>query len=504
MKKVSYLLISVISFFALCSEVFASSNISMTKSSSSVTAGNSVTITLTINATSPLFSIEGTMKCSGAGTNASVNLNWDDMSNSIKSKSYSLKVTPTSAGTITCSTSNARATDMASNSWQNLSASTSVSVAAKPVYNTQKPTNSGTVTPKSSVNYLKSLEIEDKEISPKFNKETSDYLVELEAGTTSINVKAAAEHNKAKVTGAGTINVSEGVNSIKVVVTAENGSKRTYTITATVKEKDPIIVDVDGKKYTVIRKKEHLPEASALYTSSKVIINDEEIPVYVGDVTGYTLVGLKDEDGIINLFTYDEENKKYNLYREFKFLPITFYPIAIDEKLIPNNYKKSKIVINEVELTCYKMSENDSFVLLYGVNIETNNEGFYIYDIEENTLQRYNDKIFDTVNEEMFILRSIVVGLFSIVVVVVVASAIQGTENKFKERLLNPKKASMSKEKKEKSKLEREENENKKAAKLLEKDLKRKEKIKKEKKKNKKNFLENTNVIDITDINIKK
>lgn len=503
MKKIKYLLIGVISFFALYSNVSASSSISMTKSSSSVTAGNSVTITLTINATSPLFSIEGTMKCSGAGTSASLNLNWDDMSNSIKSKSYSLKVTPTSAGTITCSTNGARATDMASSSWQNLSASTSVSVAAKPVNNTQKPTNSGTVTPKSSINYLKSLEIEGKKISPKFNKETSEYSVELEAGTTSINVKATAEHNKSKVTGTGTINVSEGVNNIKVVVTAENGSKRTYTISATVKEKDPIVVNVGDKKYTVIRKKEQLPDISVLYTPSTIIINDEEIPVYVGDVTGYTLVGLKDEEGIINLFTYDEENKTYNLYKEFKFLPITFYPIEIDEKLIPDNYKKSKIVINEVELTCYKMSENDRFVLFYGVNIETNNEGFYIYDTNENTLQRYNDKIFDAVNEEIFILRSIVVGLFSIVVVVVVASAIQGTENKFKERLLI-KKEKNSKEKKEKSKLDNKEIENKKAAKLLEKDLKRKEKRKKEKKKSKKNFLENTNVIDITDINIKK
>ena len=116
-----------------------------------------------------------------------------------------------------------------------------------------KTTTSSTKKDLSSDNTLSSLSIDGVNLEPAFNKNTTSYNVNLEAGVTKINVKATPNDKSAKVTGIGEIEVSEGNNNIEVVVTAENGSTKTYTITANVKEYDPINVKVENSKYTVVR-----------------------------------------------------------------------------------------------------------------------------------------------------------------------------------------------------------------------------------------------------------
>lgn len=472
MKKLNIFLIGIISLFAGFSKVDASGNIKV--NASSIYLGNSVTVTVTVSnaaAWTVRVGVSGAASSSDCGT-----LNFADSSSDAQNttKVYTATCKPKRTGTVYFTLSGD--TTDAGGATTNLSGNVSVTVKNKPTNVTppsnNKPSNNkpGTVTPKSSVNYLKSLEVEGHQISPKFDKETNEYTIELASGTDLINIKASSEHSKATITGTGEKRLTEGVNNIDIIVTAENGSKRTYKIKAIVKEKDPIIVDIDGLKYTIIRKKEQLIDSSAFYSETSVKINNEQIPAYYGEVTGYTLVGLKNSDGIINLFIYDEKNNTYKLYRELNFSKVVFYPIDID-KNIPNKYKKYTTIINDTELTCYKINENDDFMLLYGLNVENNHEGFYIYDQVENTLQRYNGKIFDDINEEIFVLKRIIAGLFLIAIIVIITSAVQGTSNKNK-RKKEPGLIYKPKTKEEK----RLEVENKKEAKLLEKELKRKEK----------------------------
>lgn len=66
----------------------------------------------------------------------------------------------------------------------------------------------------------------------------------------NFTVKATPNDSKATVSGTGKITLKEGKNTVEVVVTAENGSKRTYTITVNVPVTEPpepaiIIGDVD-------------------------------------------------------------------------------------------------------------------------------------------------------------------------------------------------------------------------------------------------------------------
>ncbi len=85
--------------------------------------------------------------------------------------------------------------------------------------------------PKSTNNYLKSLEIEGHSIE--FDKDQKTYNINIAKGTTKLNITAIAEDEKAKVTISGNTKLGEGKNVITVTVTAENGSKRVYTINAT-------------------------------------------------------------------------------------------------------------------------------------------------------------------------------------------------------------------------------------------------------------------------------
>ena len=192
------------------------------------------------------------------------------------------------------------------------------------------------------------------------------------------------------------------------------------------------------------------------------------------------------------MFIYDEENNSYKLYQEFNFSRIVFYPLEPDDLLIPEGYNKSKTIINDIEIPCYKKNADDNLVLLYGVNIENNNEDFYIYDAYENTLQRYDDTIFDSFKGEILVLKSIIFGLVCIIAVLLIVSALQGSIN------------NVGKKVKKVSKLDTNlENDKIKEAKILSKELKRKEKEQKKEKKRNRSF-DDTSVIDITNINIKK
>lgn len=86
--------------------------------------------------------------------------------------------------------------------------------------------NSQTVTVVSSNNYLSSLSITGANIN--FNKSTSTYTVKINAASATINAKA--EDGSASVSGTGNVSLKVGKNSFNIIVTAQSGAKRTYTI----------------------------------------------------------------------------------------------------------------------------------------------------------------------------------------------------------------------------------------------------------------------------------
>lgn len=81
---------------------------------------------------------------------------------------------------------------------------------------------------KSSINTLNDLKVDGVTV-PNFSSATTSYTL-IDNTRTSINITATATDSKASITGTGTRSLNYGKNNFNIIVTAENGAKKTYTI----------------------------------------------------------------------------------------------------------------------------------------------------------------------------------------------------------------------------------------------------------------------------------
>lgn len=90
-------------------------------------------------------------------------------------------------------------------------------------------------------NWLKTLSVDGYSIS--FDAaQTSGYSITVPASVSSVKVNATPVNSYATVSGAGTVSLKAGSNTVSVTVTAQNGDKRVYTINVTrsTQEKIPL------------------------------------------------------------------------------------------------------------------------------------------------------------------------------------------------------------------------------------------------------------------------
>ena len=382
MKRIKWILIMTILIMLPSSYVDAAS-IRLRSSSSSVTQGNKVTVTATISDGMAIFFTEGKLVCTGAGVNKETSLSFENMDNNVKQHSFSLSITPTQTGKVTCKTVGAKYTGGSSGNWTNIENKSLTISVVKP---REKSTN----------NNLKSLSVEGYTLSPEFNKDTLEYTVELEASVEKIMVNAEKADSYASLSGGGEITVSEGDNRIEIKVTSETGSEKTYVINAVVKDSNPITTTIDNKELTVVKKASSLTKPD-LFEETKIQINDMEVPAFYNETTKTTLVGLRDENGKIELYIYDQEKNSYQKYLSLHSTEI--HLIQKEAKGTPEGYQKVTKKIDDIEYTAYQKDKCD-FLLLYGIVLENGNEGWYSYDTKEKTLQRYNKDIVESITKE--------------------------------------------------------------------------------------------------------
>ena len=382
LKVFSYIFV-FLSVGLIYSKVYAASgSISVTSGTKQIIVGNKFTVKITLNSPSNdklgsweysldydsnLLSfvssdLEGSTYSKGVAT-----------TNSLSSKTYTVTFKTKKAGTAKIGVKNANICTYKTEECSKPS-SGSVSVTIK----TQAQVDSN----KSSVNTLSSLSVSGQAISPKFDKNTLNYSVTVPNNVTNVTINATATDAKATVSGKGSKNLSEGSNKFSIVVTAENGSKKTYTINITRKELNPVKVTINGEEYTVIQKKNNLPNATN-YNDTTVSIAGNQIPALSSDITKYTLVGLTDKDGNTNLYIKDGDN--YTLYKEFKFSGITLALVKANQVI--NGSKEDSIKIGDETLNVYKL-DGLKYPLIYGVNTATGESNWYTYESSENTIQK--------------------------------------------------------------------------------------------------------------------
>ena len=422
MKSIKKIIIFIFAFILWTNNVSATS-LSIKSSASSITKGRSITITSLISADSGIYTTTGTVKCTGAGVNSSVDLSYEDLNTANKSKSFSLTIKPTKSGTITCSSSNVRIRELAQEKEYQLS-DKSISITVK---------EPAVIPPKeySKNNYLKSLSVEGYDIS--FDKDTLEYSIEVGNEVEKVKINAQTEDSKASVSGTGEREVSEGNNRLEVRVEAENGNVKTYVINVIVKELDPINVKIGSEEYTVIRKEDVLIVLPN-YQKTTVNIDGEDVLAYYNEITKFTIVGLKDSKGVANYYIYDDG--EYTLYKEYTFNGITLYLTGKDVNI--DNYDETTFNYNNDKLNAYKLSDNSlikktyaldvdelkNYYLFYAINVNTGEENLYKYDPLEGTVQRYDPSIIDLLDvykenaDRNFILFIIASALLVLIVII--------------------------------------------------------------------------------------
>lgn len=92
--------------------------------------------------------------------------------------------------------------------------------------------------PLATDNNLASLTVSNATISPAFSAGTTSYTASVPFEVSKLNVTAKAADSKAKVSVNSPTLTPSGTTKVTVTVTAENGSKKTYTIAVT-RESDP-------------------------------------------------------------------------------------------------------------------------------------------------------------------------------------------------------------------------------------------------------------------------
>lgn len=272
---------------------------------------------------------------------------------------------------------------------------------------------------KSSNSYLKSLSIEGIKISPAFNKDRMEYIAVVPGDKDKITIKGELEDDKAKVEGLGEVTLKEGINRFEIKVTAENTEERKYVITVSKKEKNPIEITIDKKKYTVVKKEVGLkvPEG---FIKTTVVINKEDVVAYSNSFTGYLIVALVDEQGNASWFIYNQNNGTYTKYSEFKSNGLRLIILDAKKKDVPYKYKKCKVDINGEIVDGYALQLGSDYRLVYALNMDSGEKAFYLYDTKDNTFQRFYNTQVEIYRDLLKKLEIGIIGLAAVIAILIV------------------------------------------------------------------------------------
>lgn len=432
MKKIKFLLISFLCLIAFPNLVNAASGKINVSSTSTVVVGNNVTVTVTLSSQTSIGSWEMSLNYDKSylqlkSTNSESNGTRMAASSStgIKSKTYTFTFKTLKKGVTSVTVDSYLAYAFDDLSQISLSSSSKkINIITQAELEASYSKN----------NNLSSIEIEGFTLTPEFNANTLEYSAVVPENTKEISINATVQDRTASISGIGTQTVNPGANKFSIVVKAQNGAEKTYVINVEVKDENPINVTVNGKNYTVVKIKENLPAAN-LYAETTININDFEIPAYKNDNTNLFLVGLKDEEGNISLYIYNKDKNEYQEYHEIGVNKITIYPLTSNDEI--KGYTKDTIIINDVKVDGYYYTKDSDYVIIYGINVETGDKGFYMYDKKMQSLIKYNNEYVTDLNKKIELYTYIIIGfsgVFILMIIIMIALAKKKTGKKKKQK----------------------------------------------------------------------
>lgn len=227
MKKTVLQIVIILSLVILINlglTTISNAALSISTSKSSVSPGEKFSVTVSVSSNEA-----GHIKLSANnGTLSQTNI--DLMSSS----SATVTCTAGNSGTITINASGMVANyDTETEANQTASPKTVTIVQPKPVTPSEPSTPSTPSTPatptKSSNANLSNLGINPYDFRG-FKAANTSYSVSVPNNVSTISIYATAQHSAAKISGTGSKSLKVGKNTFNVVVTAEDGTKKTYTL----------------------------------------------------------------------------------------------------------------------------------------------------------------------------------------------------------------------------------------------------------------------------------
>lgn len=297
-----------------------------------------------------------------------------------QSTSVSIKSPASSSGSSSSSSSNNSSSSNSSNG------STSSNNSSSSSQTTPEPE-----VKKSSEKNLSSLSVSEGTLSPKFSAGTTTYKVDLISETESLTISAKAKDSKAKVSGTGKKELKIGENNFTVTVTAEDGSKKTYTISVYVTEKPTQFVKLGDQSLGILNdlSKVDVPKG---FEKSTIKIDNKDVTALQNKDMELTLLYLQNEDDSTGFYIYDVDNNKVlSKYQTVAVNGKTYVLMDAPDNLEAiQDLKTATIKIGDVELNGWKFEDEalSHYTLVYLMN-EAGETQLYTYEDTEGTLQKY-------------------------------------------------------------------------------------------------------------------
>lgn len=250
---------------------------------------------------------------------------------------------------------------------------------------------------RSGNNALSALTVSAGTLTPAFDPAITEYTLSLPSQSDRLTITASPSDSRATVQGDGEIPLQGGETNLPVVVTAEDGSTRTYTITVQVAQAPTLFLEYKGQKLGVVKDVSQVTPPAGFAPAEPVAYNGDTLPIWT-DVSGKrTLVYLVDEKTAAEgFYLFSQATGVQSPYLPLLCGSVTYIYTDIPQDLsaVPGlTLSTVKAFGQTLNGWTYNDASLQDFCVLYLMD-DAGNYGYYTYDSREETLQRFSGAVY--------------------------------------------------------------------------------------------------------------
>lgn len=284
------------------------------------------------------------------------------------------------------------------------SGSASVTIVSASEPDDSEPDYTPSTPGKSGNNALSTLTVSAGTLTPAFDPAVTEYTLSLPQGTEKLTLTATPSDSNATVQGDGELTLQEGENTLPLVVTAENGDTKTYTVTAKVAQSPTLFLDYNGQRLGVVKDVSQVTPPACFAPAEPITYSGDTLPIWT-DVSGKrTLVYLMDEKtSAQGFYLFSQATGVQSPY-----LPILCGSVTYIYTDIPKEFSSvpglTPATVKAFGQTLNGWTYNDAslkdFSVLYLMD-DAGSYGYYTYDSRAETLQRFSGAVFTDSGETL-------------------------------------------------------------------------------------------------------